>query len=188
MTLILWNEDNGPRAPQPGWWTTALAAASTPIRSTDGVQPLIPLTNPSGTDDTVVGYALADYLEQYLMDARRFHRIPDGHWNAFNINTCDAGTLIALADGANRFARFGHAENLFRKAAAAGDLTARRRLAAWLRGQPGREADAERAYRDAAEAGDPDALRELAVWLRGQPGWEAETERALRDVAEAGDR
>ena len=66
-----------------------------------------------------------------------------------------------------------------RGAVAAGDTSALRELAGWLRQIPGRDAEAEQAYRGAVTAGDTSALQQLAEWLHQIPGREAEA-AALR--------
>jgi hypothetical protein len=47
VTLALWREDHGHVRPPVGWFTTALAYASRPLRSDDGVRALIPSTTPT---------------------------------------------------------------------------------------------------------------------------------------------
>ncbi len=67
-----------------------------------------------------------------------------------------------------------------RDAVAAGDPSARTRLAGWLGRQEGREAEVEQVYRAAVAAGDPTA------WARLADGWVSG--RVLSDAPDEDDR
>ncbi|MFD6072753.1 helix-turn-helix domain-containing protein, partial [Amycolatopsis lurida] len=82
IATALWREERGQTSPPSGWFDTAIAYAMQPLRSTRGVQALIPLDNADlrNAEAEGVSYELADYLEHYLRHARRTHTVTDAVW------------------------------------------------------------------------------------------------------------
>ena len=170
--------------PRTDWFADALAYATRPLRSDDGVRALIPLDDPDTADrrrptmtPSPAGTAWRTTSNNTSPAPARLRPVPDAVWEALRAHTSRADDLIALARRRRRRGRYRHAEALYRAAAAAGDPDALRGLAGWLGVQPGREADAEAVFREAAAAGDPDALPSWPGGC-GQPGREADAEAA----------
>ncbi|MFD6072932.1 helix-turn-helix domain-containing protein, partial [Amycolatopsis lurida] len=186
ITVGLWREDRGNTSLPLGWFDTALAYATEHLRSTQGVQALIPLDHlgPHGTEGQHIGYDLADYLEQHLTRTRRTRPVIDATWAALRHHTGSPDDLVALANSASKRGHYLHAEALYRVAGSPDALPA---LAGWLKRRPGREADVEKVYLEAIAAGSPDALKGFAGWLVRQPGREDDAEQAYREAAAAGD-
>lgn len=122
----------------------------------------------------MVGYALADYLEQHFTHIRALRPVPDPVWHVLTAHTHDPDDLTALSHVGDGRGRLRHAEALLR--AAIGNSPAVYQLVGRLLRQPGREGEVEQIYRDAVAASTPRALYLLASWLAGQPGREGEAE------------
>ncbi|WP_409496076.1 hypothetical protein [Amycolatopsis sp. cmx-11-12] len=182
----LWRDERGQTSQPPDWFDTAIAHATQPLRSTQGVQALIPLdcTDPHDTTGKPGTYELADYLEQHLSQTRHTHPVSDAVWNALRDHSAAPDDLCNLAKAARNRGRFQHGEALYRAAGTPGALG---ELTSWLAVRPGHEQEAERVYRDAIASGHPHVLSAFVRWLTGQPGREAEAEEAFRDAVAAGD-
>ena len=101
-----------------------------------------------------MGYDLADYLEQHLSWVRRYtHTISDAAWEALCVHVTHDDDIAALAESADKRARYTHAEAFYRKAAATGQRDAQIRLAEWLRWQRGGlKRETEKGLRNAVAA------------------------------------
>ncbi|WP_410598220.1 helix-turn-helix domain-containing protein [Amycolatopsis sp. lyj-90] len=120
-----WREERGRTSPPDGWFDDALAYATKPFRSTQGVQALIPL-------DDAAGYDLADYLDQHLQRVRLKIPPPDAFWEACLTHAPDA-QAHHLGKRAYQRLLYGHAIGLQRRAADDGDVCALAEWAAILR-------------------------------------------------------
>ncbi|WP_148311548.1 tetratricopeptide repeat protein [Amycolatopsis japonica] len=187
IATALWREERGQATPPHGWFDTAIAHATQPLRSTQGVQALIPLDDP-GPDDTAsehVTYELADYLEQHLSLTRRTQPVVDAVWDALHDHSAGPEDLFNAAIFASARGRFDHGEALYRTA---GTPEALAELARLLANRPGREHDAEQAYRAAVAGGHPVVLYEFLPWLEQQPDREGDIEQAYLDAIARGER
>ena len=169
-------------APEPDdtWFPAALAEAT---RVDGATAPLIPIADAGNR--TVVGYAIADYLQQHGQRDRHLATPPDLAWNAYIHCLADSADLVRLAVAASNRTLLSHAESLWRGAVAAGEPDAYRGLARLLVGR-GRGEEAEQVWRDAVTAGEPFAWSSLAELLAGQ-GRVEEAEQARRDAVTAGE-
>ncbi|RSN34670.1 hypothetical protein DL990_13620 [Amycolatopsis sp. WAC 01416] len=185
IATALWREERGQTSPPSGWFDTAIAHASQPLRSTRGVQALIPLDNADlhNAEAEEVTYELADYLEHYLRYDRRTHTVTDAVWDALRQHATRTVDIVNLARGAINRGHFQHGEALYR---AAGTPEALLEFARWRAARPGQEQEAERIYREAIATGHPDALVAFARWLESHPGREDETEQVYREAIAAG--
>ncbi|WP_410658318.1 helix-turn-helix domain-containing protein [Amycolatopsis sp. lyj-112] len=185
IATALWREERGPASPPPGWFDTAVAHATKPLRSTQGVQALIPLdcADHHDTRTEQAAYELADYIEQYLCHARRAQPVIDAVWSALRQHCTSAGDLRSLASAAMNRGRFQHGEVLSRAAGTSGALY---ELARVFAERPGYEQEAEQAYREAVAAGDFYALFEGIRWLNSQSGREGDAEQLCRDAIAGG--
>lgn len=179
IATALWREERGQASPPPGWFDTAITHATQPLRSTQGVQALIPLDNAEH-----VVYELADYLEQHFTRTRRTHPVVDAVWIALHDHATAPDDLFRAALDASARGRFNHGEALYRTA---GTPDALMELARMLAKRPGREQDAEQAYRGAIAGGRPFALYEFVSWLAQQPGRDGDVEQAYLDAIADGD-
>jgi hypothetical protein len=116
----------------------------------------------------VVGYALADYLEQHFTHIRALRPVPDPVWHVLTAHTHDPDDLTALSHVGDGRGRLRHAEALLR--AAIGNSPAVYQLVGRLLRQPGREGEVEQAFRDAAASVHPEALYGLGDWLAPAAG------------------
>ncbi|OXM44790.1 hypothetical protein [Amycolatopsis alba] len=185
IATALWREERGQTSPPAGWFDTAIAHATQALRSTQGVQALIPLddVDSSDTDAEHATYELADYLEQYLRHTRRTRPVTDAAWDALRRHATHTADVARLARAATSRGHFQHGEALYRSAGTAEALT---ELARWRAARPGQELEAERAFRDAVVTSHPHCLVEFARWLSSQPGREDETEKLYQEAIAAG--
>ncbi|WP_145926841.1 helix-turn-helix domain-containing protein [Amycolatopsis orientalis] len=185
IAIALWREERGRSSPPRNWFDTAVAHATQPLRSTEGVQALIPLdhTDDQGATSRQTTYELADYLEQHLIYSRVARPAADAVWYALQQHATSPNDVLRIAEKAIARGHFRHAEAIYRASDTSDALID---LAKWLEGRPGRGQDAEKAYRDATITGHPMAFRAFAGWLEEQSGREAETEQVYRDFIATG--
>jgi hypothetical protein len=142
------------------WRDTALAWAAEELKG--AVRALEPVAPPSGTG--IIGYQVADYLDQYGRRTRQDQLGPASLWEALITRTVAASDLIRLGDSAHKRGLYWHAAN----AVSAGNATAAGQLIALLR-----ELDPDSARLSArwavnhASAEDPAGVAELLLALRG---------------------
>ncbi|WP_410658316.1 helix-turn-helix domain-containing protein [Amycolatopsis sp. lyj-112] len=178
-----WREERGQASLRPGWFDSAIVHATQPLRSTQGVQALIPLDDTEPHDArTEATYELADYLEQHLSRTRRIHPVTDAVWVALRKHYTSTHDALNIARAAIDRGRSEHGEALYRT------VSTPKALGLWaqlLGSLPGRDAEAEKAYRDAIAAGDRAALLSFSNWTARQPGLEAEALQAHLDAVAA---
>lgn len=195
------------------WFADALTYATTPLKGATAA--LLPVPGPAV--GSIAGYTVADYLLQHGAAVRRTVTVPDHIWQCLLAHAREPGDLTRLAAVAVLDGNLQHiAEQLYRRAAAAGAPGAPRVLAFLLERQgrgseakqvlqeaaadgdraaqsalvdlrEGHGTDFEQTMRDTAAAtGDPRARRGLALLLE-QQGREPEAEQVWRDAVVAGD-
>ncbi|WP_336160008.1 hypothetical protein [Amycolatopsis sp. VC5-11] len=179
IATALWREERGQASLPPDSFETAFAYATQPLRSTQGVQALIPIDSDYDADIEDAAYELADYLEQHLSRARITRSATEVVWNALREHTTSPDDLHNVARAALNRGHIQYGEALLR---AAGTGEALEELARWLAGQSGREQEAEQAYRDAIPIGHRYVLGGFVMWLEGQPGRAGDIEKILQDV------
>ncbi|ELP65247.1 tetratricopeptide repeat protein [Streptomyces turgidiscabies Car8] len=165
--------------PDDTWFERALAELSSSSRRDDrATAPLIPL--PTADRRAVLGYTVADYLQQRLAWRRRSEQLSALTWQALVEHTADLDDRLRLADGAYRRLVYGAAETLYR-ALAFSSSEAALELADLLDDQGKTEEALEvlRAIADTSEAAAGQLARLLADCGRIDE---------LRERADAGDR
>jgi hypothetical protein len=111
------------------WRSTALAWATAELRG--AVQALQPIWPAAGTG--VVGYQVADYLDQHGRHTREDQLGPASLWDALTAHAINASDLTRLAWAAFGRGLYRRATALWTAAAALGDTDAGRLLIAYLR-------------------------------------------------------
>ena len=111
------------------WWKKALDYATEELKgAVRAVQPIPPV---SGTG--VVGYQVADYLDQYGRRTRQEELGPASLWDALTAHTSSASDLIRLAQAARDRGLYRHAAAMWKAAAALGSINATLELITHLR-------------------------------------------------------
>jgi hypothetical protein len=167
----------------PGQFAAALNYA-TDFRSNPGnVAPLVP---EAGSTVGTIGYSIADYLLEYVLEQRRNLPVPEETWNALLAHTSNANDLRRVGRSAESRLLYRYAEPFYRSAVtidprnadllnqwllkhghidevrqrAESDIDARQRLADWLV----ENKYIEELHRRASE-GDSESSKKLANWL-----------------------
>ncbi|MFF5306730.1 tetratricopeptide repeat protein [Streptomyces sp. NPDC013161] len=141
--------------PDDAWFERALAELSSSSRRDDrATAPLIPL--PTADRRAVLGYTVADYLQQRLAWRRRSEQLSAITWQALVEHTVDLDDRLRLADGAYRRLVYGAAETLYR-ALAPGNCEAALELADLLDDQ-GKSEGAQEVLRAIAESNEAAAI------------------------------
>jgi hypothetical protein len=111
------------------WGDTALAWATAELNG--AVRALEPIPPPVGTG--VVGYQIADYLDQHGRRARQDQLGPPSLWDALVAQAATASDLIRLAQAAQDRGLYRHAATFWTIASTLGNTDAARQLVAHLR-------------------------------------------------------
>ena len=111
------------------WCDTALAWATAELNG--AVQALQPIPPAAGTG--VVGYQIADYLDQHGRRTRQDQLGPPSLWDALGGHATTASDLIRLAQAARDRGLYRHAAAFWTTAATLGNTDAARQLVAHLR-------------------------------------------------------
>ena len=111
------------------WRDTALAWATEELKG--AVRALQPVPPPSGTG--VVGYQVADYLDQHGRRTRPDKLGPPSLWDALTARTASASDLNRLGQAARDRGLYRHAAALWTTAATLGSTNAARQLITHLR-------------------------------------------------------
>ena len=156
------------------WFDAAMAYCLEPLNGATSV--LLPCAGDDTAVGVVVGYGVADYLVQHAEATRRGQPVPPGLWAALADAPADAD-VSRLARNAFDRSLYHLAEPLLRRAAAAGDDSARWRLAR-MHALQQRLTE----LRERAMAGDRHA-RIFLVRVLARDGREEE----LRELAAGGD-
>ncbi|TGA91600.1 helix-turn-helix transcriptional regulator [Streptomyces sp. MZ04] len=162
------------------WFEKGLDYARQPCKGVPG--PLTawrPRPGDAAPAETVL--RLADYLEQYARNTRRFTVPPAAFWNAAAHHAGSAADLMALAGAADDRWLRRQASLLYQAAADKGLPRAWVELGN-LHDRVGHRATAVRCFQAAADAGDVDGLIRLAR-IRGQSGDAAEALRLYQAAA-----
>ncbi len=163
------------------WFPPALAELTRHDRPQDrATAPLIPL--PDAQHTSVVGYTVADYLQQRLARKRRCIRLRDATWQAFADYSHDREDAIRVARAAGNRLRYRYAEHIYRRLADGGDPDGAGYLVGLLARQ-GRLDEAIAVSRAWAENGDDDAAKAVPHLLA-----EAGQTDELRALSNAGDQ
>lgn len=134
---------------------------------------------------TGAAFRLADYLDVYGRETRRFLCPPDSFWHAGYTHLTSPEDLNALADAASDRYRLQWAHHLRQRAAEVIDDEGLVRLAR-LREEAGDHEGAERLARAAVDAGYTSALRELAR-MRQEAGDRDGAQALAQQAASHGD-
>lgn len=164
------------------WFTDALAYARTKIKGVASALQDVPNDSGMGAQPGVV--RLADYLDQYARDIRKYRVPPQRFWSAARETLESVEELMSIAASARERWRKRVAADLYSKAAEMGSTEALRWLA-FLREQAEDAESRERLTLAAVKAGDLFALRDAARWCE-QNGDHAEAMRFAEEAAAAG--
>ncbi|NUW37341.1 hypothetical protein HTZ77_38980 [Nonomuraea sp. SMC257] len=158
------------------WFEAALAYLSEEL---NGAASALAPVAPEGVGmGQVVGYVVADYLQQYAGQARRRAKVPETCWQALVHHLTDPADQLRVGRQARNRLLLRHAEPLFRGAIRAGKRDVTREFASLLV-DLGQEDEARAIYRKLAQVGDEEAARRLAKL--------GESEEALEALYEAAD-
>ncbi|MFG1966084.1 HD domain-containing phosphohydrolase [Nonomuraea sp. NPDC049028] len=140
------------------WFETALAYANGTLNGAAAA--LAPVAGPT-TMGQIIGYQVADYLQQHAGQQRRLTEVPATCWQAMVDHLTDPGDQIHAAHAAQSRLLHQHAQALYRHAIRSGSGHAAGLLATLLIGQ-GRVDDALVLWRARADAGEGSAITTLA--------------------------
>jgi hypothetical protein len=144
-----------------------------------GLQPVPPA---AGTG--VVGYQIADYLDQHGRSTRRDQLGPASLWDALTTRTASASDLVRLAQAARDRGLYRHAAALWTTAVTLGSANAAGQLIGHLRRvSPGDTTRAAHWAADHVSPDDPDAVAGLLRELRAAGASDAVTALLARDPA-----
>ena len=160
------------------WWNNALEYASRELKG--AIRALEPIPPDHGTG--IAGYALADYLQQYVRENRSFILIPASVWDALVSHTVENGKLEYYADRAGRCGLLRIAGLFAAKGAAAGNGRAMN-LMGDLQQQAGRPDVALNWYLRAYSTGNERALYRVVELMVATSRFE-EAQALLRDRIE----
>ncbi|MFF0451550.1 hypothetical protein ACFYT4_35230 [Streptomyces sp. NPDC004609] len=152
-----------------GWWERAIGYATQPVDSTVGTDSTAGTTSalsPCAGDepDSVVGYAVADYLLRFGQSQRLFEAVPERTWRTFLTTTDDPHVLVRIGWSAQWRLLYELAEEFYLAAGPEGVLPQARLLMT-----RGRAAEAWRLVTARAERGHDEAVRLLVNWARRIP-------------------
>ncbi|WP_236062405.1 hypothetical protein [Actinacidiphila acididurans] len=171
-------------AADPGtWFARALDYARETVRGVAAA--LEPVADPDGMGPLPGVHQLSDYLHHHARTARRYVFPPESFWIAVRDLAAGAADLYGLADAARVRGRRRIADELYRRAADAGEPEALAALAK-SREEVGDGEGAERYARLTADAGAPGFLTVLAQ-NRAERGDAQGAERLYRLAADAGE-
>jgi uncharacterized protein YidB (DUF937 family) len=162
------------------WRGPALAWATDELNG--AVRALQPVPPAGGTG--VVGYQIADYLDQHGRSTRRDQLGPASLWDTLTTRTASASDLVRLAQAARDRGLYRHAAALWTTAVTLGSASAAGQLIGHLRQV--RPADTTRAARWAADhvsLDDPLGVALLLQVLRAAGASDAVTALLARDPA-----
>ncbi|MFE0177961.1 tetratricopeptide repeat protein [Streptomyces sp. NPDC059002] len=162
------------------WFDQALDYARQPCKGVPG--PLTPWRpRPGETASTKPVLHLADYLEQYGRDTRRYTVPPAAFWDAVRGHSGTGADLMELAAAAQDRLLLRHASLLYRAAADAGLPDAWTDLGS-VYTRVGHISAAVRCFQAAADAGEVEGLIRLAH-MRNESGDATEALRLYRSAA-----